>query len=215
MPAADSPPNSPIQPNGVTKFINCRLVKGDSLVPGDLLVSNLTGTILDGQEVFYTRRLIPDRIVDLAGRILSPGFIDVQFNGAYGFDFSTIPEDGPVAYGKGALRLNKELVKMGVTSYLPTITSQMPEVYQKVASASIPSRPSHLTAPRHYLSWARLDTPVTRTPVQKVSELTWKVHSSVPPNTAVTASMCSARHTTAYQTFVSALGPPTWSLRAQ
>ena len=132
MPAADSPPSSPIERNGVTKFINCRLVKGNSLVWGNLLVSSVTGTILEGQEVFYTRRLIPERTVDLGGRILSPGLLDVQFNGAYGFDFSTVNEEDPIAYAKGARRLTKELIKTGVTSYLPTITSQRPQVYHTV-----------------------------------------------------------------------------------
>jgi N-acetylglucosamine-6-phosphate deacetylase len=132
MPAAHSPP--PLSPRpecGVTKFTNCLLVKNNSLVHEDLWVSSATGTILDGQSVFYGQRVAPDRTVDLGGRILSPGFIDVQFNGAYGFDFSKIPEGGPSEYGKGYLKLNKKLIETGVTAYLPTITSQRLEVYNK------------------------------------------------------------------------------------
>ena len=118
--------------SGITKFTNCALIKGNDLVEEDLWVSSITGKIIHSQEVFYEQRMIPDRIIDLGGRIVSPGFIDVQFNGAYGFDFSVLPENGISAYGKGVLRVNKSLIKTGVTSYLPTITSQRPEVYHKV-----------------------------------------------------------------------------------
>ncbi|KAH7077976.1 hypothetical protein BKA63DRAFT_509432 [Paraphoma chrysanthemicola] len=117
--------------SGVIKFTNCLLVKGNSLVEGDLWVSSVTGKILNGQEILYEHRTAPEKIVDLGGRILSPGLIDTQLNGAYGFDFSVIPEEGTAAYGKGVLRVNRSLVATGVTSYLPTLTSQPPEVYQQ------------------------------------------------------------------------------------
>ncbi|OCL01789.1 carbohydrate esterase family 9 protein [Glonium stellatum] len=125
--------------SGITKFTNCLLVKGDDLVNEDLWISSVTGKILHSQEVFYDQQLIPDEIIDLGGRIISPGFIDVQLNGAYGFDFSVIPEEGMSAYGKGVRRVNKSLIKTGVTSYLPTITSQTPEVYHKVLPFLAPS----------------------------------------------------------------------------
>jgi N-acetylglucosamine-6-phosphate deacetylase len=116
--------------SGVIKFTNCLLVKGDSLVHEDLWVSAVSGKILNGQEMLYEHQTAPEDIVDLGGRILSPGLIDTQLNGAYGFDFSVIPEEGTAAYGKGVLRVNRRLVATGVTSYLPTLTSQRPEVYQ-------------------------------------------------------------------------------------
>lgn len=116
--------------SGVIKFTNCLLVKGDSLVNEDLWVSSVSGKILNGQEIIYGDQTAPEDIVDLGGRILSPGLIDTQLNGAYGFDFSVIPEEGTTAYGKGVLRVNRSLVATGVTSYLPTLTSQRPEVYQ-------------------------------------------------------------------------------------
>jgi N-acetylglucosamine-6-phosphate deacetylase len=118
--------------SGVIKFTNCLLIKGDSLVKGDLWVSSVSGKILNGQEILYEHRTAPQEIVDLGGRILSPGLIDTQLNGAFGFDFSVIPEEGTVAYSKGVLRVNRSLVATGVTSYMPTLTSQRPDVYQKV-----------------------------------------------------------------------------------
>lgn len=120
---------------GVVKFTNCLLVKGSELVQQDVWISSTTGKILNGQEILYEHRTAPDNIVDLGGRILSPGLIDVQLNGAYGFDFSVIPEDGAAGYGKGVQLVNRNLVRGGVTSYLPTLTSQRPEVYHKVVNS--------------------------------------------------------------------------------
>lgn len=118
--------------SGVTKFTNCLQFKGNDLVKEDLWVSSISGKILNGQELLFEHRIAPDQIVDLGGRILSPGFLDTQLNGAYGFDFSVIPDGGATAYGKGVLRVNRSLIATGVTSYLPTVTSQRAEVYHEV-----------------------------------------------------------------------------------
>ncbi|KAI4923430.1 hypothetical protein J4E85_008468 [Alternaria conjuncta] len=135
MPSIVPIPDSPIREDssGVIKFTNCLLVKNNALVPQDLWISSATGKILNGQEILYSYRTAPEQIVDLGGRILSPGLIDTQLNGAYGFDFSVIPSDregGASAYAKGVSRVNRSLVATGVTSYLPTLTSQLPSVYQ-------------------------------------------------------------------------------------
>jgi N-acetylglucosamine-6-phosphate deacetylase len=124
--------------SGVIKFTNCLLVRGNDLIKEDLWVSSLSGKILNGQQILYEHRVGPEEIVDLSGRILSPGLIDTQLNGAYGFDFSVIPEEGTVAYSKGVLRVNRSLVATGVTSYLPTLTSQRSEVYREVRGPDKP-----------------------------------------------------------------------------
>jgi N-acetylglucosamine-6-phosphate deacetylase len=127
MPAAIAPrPN-----NGITKFTNCRLLKGDELLPGDLWVSSITGKIIHSQTTFYDELSLPDRTIDLGGRIVSPGLIECQLNGAYGFNFSSLPDDTS-QYSKSVKELNRKLVATGVTSYVPTITSQLPELYRKV-----------------------------------------------------------------------------------
>jgi N-acetylglucosamine-6-phosphate deacetylase len=118
----------------ITKFTNCRLVKGDELVEADLWVSSLTGKIVRSQEVFYGEHAVPDIAVDLGGRIVSPGLIDVQLNGAFGFNFSQIPEDLQ-SYGKTLRQVNKSLIQTGVTSYLPTLTSERKEVYTHVRTS--------------------------------------------------------------------------------
>ncbi|RAL63114.1 hypothetical protein DID88_004197 [Monilinia fructigena] len=94
MPSALPSPTS-----NVTKFTNCRLLKGESLITQDLWVSSSTGKIIQSQEAFYGQFCVPDETIDLGGRIISPGFIDAQLNGAFGFDFASIPEnDGPNSY---------------------------------------------------------------------------------------------------------------------
>lgn len=118
-------------PSGVIKFTNCRLVKNNRLVYEDLWISERTGRILNSQKVFYEYRVGPDEVIDLGGRIVSPGLIDVQLNGGYGFDFSVAL--GEISeYGKELARLNRSLIRTGVTSYLPTLTSQKSQVYHKV-----------------------------------------------------------------------------------
>ncbi len=127
--------------NGLTKLTNCRLLRGDQLVTGDLWVSSETGKIVNSQTVFFDDLVLPDETVDLGGRIVSPGMIECQLNGAFGFNFSTLLDDMS-QYGKKVKECQKLLVQTGVTSYIPTITSQRPELYQKVSIGPV----AHLSA---------------------------------------------------------------------
>ncbi|TPX13701.1 uncharacterized protein E0L32_005904 [Thyridium curvatum] len=127
--------------SGITKFTNCRLARGDKLEPADLWFSSKTGTILSSQSTFFSAGALPDRVIDLQGRIVSPGMIDVQLNGAYGFNFSSLPES-MMQYAKTLRDINKRLVETGVTSYTPTLTSQKSELYHKVTG--IPRDRTHL-----------------------------------------------------------------------
>jgi N-acetylglucosamine-6-phosphate deacetylase len=55
------------------------------------------------------------QIIDAAGLFLAPGFIDLQINGAFGYDFTGDPTTiWPVA---------AKLPRYGVTAFLPTIIS--------------------------------------------------------------------------------------------
>jgi N-acetylglucosamine-6-phosphate deacetylase len=159
MPIAITPPNR--ARNGLTKFTNCRLLRGNKLVSEDLWVSSVSGKIIHSQASFYDELVLPDQTVDLGGRIIAPGMIDVQLNGAFGFNFSTLLDD-MTQYGKKVNEVNRLLVRTGVTSYMPTITSQRPELYQKVR---IIRRPTYTQchactnfSARHFLS---LDHPAS------------------------------------------------------
>jgi N-acetylglucosamine-6-phosphate deacetylase len=121
----------------ITRFTNCRVLRNNTIVKEDLWISSDTGVILNGQDVFYCGQATPDQVIDLSGRIISPGFIDVQLNGAFGFNFSIEAED-PAVYIKNLVRIKQGLVKTGVTSFLPTLTSQVPKLYHKVGR-SLPS----------------------------------------------------------------------------
>lgn len=132
---------SPVEDsNGITKLTNCRLLRGDRLVEGDIWISSATGKIMRSQAAFYDNKTSPDRIIDLGGRIVSPGLIDCQLNGAYGFNFSTLFDDMS-QYAKNLRDVNKRLLETGVTSYLPTLTSQKRELYHQVLPFLAPSRP--------------------------------------------------------------------------
>ena len=120
--------------NGITKFTNCRLVRGDSLVWDDIWVSSKTGKITRSQTAFYDGLILPDETIDLGGRIVAPGMIECQLNGAFGFNFSTVLDDMS-QYGKKVRDLNKKLVQTGVTSYIPTVTSQTSDLYKQVGGA--------------------------------------------------------------------------------
>lgn len=115
----------------ITKFVNGRIAQGDQLVTGDLWISGESGKVLSPQQVPREQDIDFINVVDLKGRILAPGLIDVQLNGAYGFNFSVLPEN-TITYSKELIRINKALVQTGLTSYLPTLTSQPTEVYQTV-----------------------------------------------------------------------------------
>ncbi|KAJ3545908.1 hypothetical protein NM208_g2274 [Fusarium decemcellulare] len=115
---------------GITRFTNCRIVKDGKLVEEDVWFSSKTGTILSSQSTFFDQNALPDESIDLGGRIVSPGLIDVQLNGAFGFNFSTLLRNGD-EYAKEVRTVNRRLVATGVTSYAPTLTSQKPELYQQ------------------------------------------------------------------------------------
>ncbi|PGH18723.1 N-acetylglucosamine-6-phosphate deacetylase [Polytolypa hystricis UAMH7299] len=122
----------------ITKFTNCRIPSGSELVEQDIWVDSVSGKILRDQEAFYEYQLSPDQVEDLGGRILAPGFIDVQINGAQGFDFS-VPQASKEEYDDGLKQVNRGLARMGITSYLPTVTSQRSDVYHKVLPSLGPS----------------------------------------------------------------------------
>jgi N-acetylglucosamine-6-phosphate deacetylase len=81
------------------------------------------------------------QIIDAAGLVLAPGFIDLQLNGAFGQDFTTSPESiWPVA---------ARLPQYGITAFLPTIITSPPEtiVAAQVVLAQGPPTDSSGAAP--------------------------------------------------------------------
>lgn len=62
---------------GITRLTNCRVVKTNQLVEEDVWFSSKTGTILSSQLTFFDESELPEQSIDLGGRIVSPGLIDV------------------------------------------------------------------------------------------------------------------------------------------
>lgn len=58
--------------------------------------------------------------IDAADLIATPGFIDIQINGAWGIDFATEPNR--------IWEVGRRLPEHGVTTFLPTIVSAPPEI---------------------------------------------------------------------------------------
>jgi N-acetylglucosamine-6-phosphate deacetylase len=74
------------------------------------------------------------RVLDAGGRRLTPGFVELQFNGGFGADFT----DDPSAIW----RVAEMLPRYGVTSFLPTIITSPLETIaagQAVVTASAPA----------------------------------------------------------------------------
>ena len=109
----------------LTKFTNGLLLNDGQLVASDLWVSSESGTIISPQSAFYNAGRTPDEVIDLKGKIISPGFIEAQLNGYNGLDFAKQDPAFEVKFSS----VRKELVKSGVTSFTPTMTSSTPEVY--------------------------------------------------------------------------------------
>jgi N-acetylglucosamine-6-phosphate deacetylase len=100
-----------------TLFFNGKILIGQKIVEKDLWISN--GIIVSSQQYADTK-------VDLNGMLVAPGFIDLQINGGFGYDFSSNVDCN------SAQMVAKQLPKHGVTSFLPTIVTSSKEYYKKL-----------------------------------------------------------------------------------
>ena len=70
------------------------------------------------------------QIIDLENAIISPGFLELQINGALGFHFAHYGE--PDTYQAGVRKLAKYLPKTGVTGFYPTVPTVSSSVFKQV-----------------------------------------------------------------------------------
>lgn len=73
-----------------------------------------------------------DVVIQVKGKIIAPGYIDLQTNGGYGIDLKKSPEKWE--------DFGKEILKHGVTSFLATIISSHKKEYPKILSKLKPSK---------------------------------------------------------------------------
>lgn len=71
-----------------------------------------------------------EEVINCGGNILSPGFIDLQLNGAFGVDFSD-----PTITLSDVQALAEKLTKFGVTSFCPTLVSCSTDTYRRILTA--------------------------------------------------------------------------------
>ncbi|KAJ9149106.1 Glucosamine-6-phosphate isomerase [Pleurostoma richardsiae] len=112
----------------IVRFTNCVLAFDGTEQPDDLYICQAAGKIVPKPSPSE-----PVRTVDLGGRLLSPGLIDVQLNGAMGLNFSDVPATEPemAGYAEAVDRTFTGLIKTGVTSLLPTLVTAKSEVFKR------------------------------------------------------------------------------------
>lgn len=103
----------------VKRFKNGWVLKNHHIYPDDLWVED--GKIIEPQD-------LADEEVDVEHFIIAPGYIDLQINGGFGFDFSSL--DCPLQL------FSKKITRYGVTSFLPTIVSSAQQDYPKLLAVS-------------------------------------------------------------------------------
>uniref|UniRef100_A0A0N4Z2Q0 N-acetylglucosamine-6-phosphate deacetylase n=1 Tax=Parastrongyloides trichosuri TaxID=131310 RepID=A0A0N4Z2Q0_PARTI len=109
------------------QFTNCKVLLHNKIVENDLWTLN--GKIIDGRKVFFDSKKYADIQVNCYGLIISPGFIDVQINGAFGIDFSSQKKENFV---KNLIYVSEKLLQYGVTSFNPTIITSSQEYYHDI-----------------------------------------------------------------------------------
>jgi N-acetylglucosamine-6-phosphate deacetylase len=104
---------------------NAKVYTPDHVIErGAVLVD--AGRIADVGPASAVPRPTDARVIDADGRTLVPGFIELQFNGAFGDDFTDDP---------GAIwRVAEKLPRYGATSFLPTIITSPLE---KIAAGQV------------------------------------------------------------------------------
>ncbi|KAI8881439.1 carbohydrate esterase family 9 protein [Backusella circina FSU 941] len=116
--------------NRIIKIVNARLLRDHELVENSYLwIRN--GKIINAFDSFFNELKEPDEIIDAKGAIISPGFIDLQINGAFGIDFSDY-EGSDEKLSKDIEIVAKGLLQNGCTAFCPTVVTSAPEVYSKV-----------------------------------------------------------------------------------
>jgi N-acetylglucosamine-6-phosphate deacetylase len=107
-----------------TQFINCR-----QCLSGALICSPLT---IDSNGRIIPNTPLPEntQTIDLKNAIVSPGFLELQINGALGFHFAHYGE--PATYQAGVQKLAQYLTKTGVTGFYPTVPTVSSSVFKQV-----------------------------------------------------------------------------------
>ncbi|XP_060531641.1 N-acetylglucosamine-6-phosphate deacetylase [Cylas formicarius] len=106
-------------------FVNCRIIRNHQIIGEDIWVRD--GKIVDPEKIFFDERRDADHKYDCKGLLICPGFIELQINGGYGYDFS-FKDNTEEALNV----ISKKLLEHGVTAFCPTLVTSPIEIYHKV-----------------------------------------------------------------------------------
>lgn len=101
---------------------NATIITPDGPVVGDCLLEDGKIVAVGGEISAETHRMI-----DATDRYLAPGFIDLQYNGGFGCDFTADPST--------IVEVAAQLPQFGVTSFLPTIITSPLSVIEQAQHA--------------------------------------------------------------------------------
>ncbi len=126
--APDSTPSSRCFHGGHV-LIDGRLIRADVVVEGETITEVATDPGDSGS--------FGPHAVDCRDRVIAPGFIDLQCNGAGGIDITTEPHR--------ILDVAAELPRFGVTSFLPTVVTAPPRTRAAAIAAltALSGQPVH------------------------------------------------------------------------
>ena len=134
MPYQDDKPSldSSLLPNDAIVFINCRLCVAGQLTQSKsvLIASESAGRIL---EVLWKKptHVSGSKVIDLEGRILAPGFLELQTNGMRGVHFTTFEDENK--YKQNLEEVANYLPSQGVTGFWATLPTIKAEDFKRVS----------------------------------------------------------------------------------
>ncbi|KAJ2905087.1 N-acetyl-glucosamine-6-phosphate deacetylase, partial [Coemansia aciculifera] len=108
----------------ITQIYNCRVLRNHRLDYDDVWFQD--GCIINPTSLYGLRS--PDSRIDARGLIVAPGLVDVQLNGAFGYDFSFNTGDISACLDV----VSRGILLQGCTSFCPTTVSSRPDVYHSV-----------------------------------------------------------------------------------
>ncbi|KAJ1854694.1 N-acetyl-glucosamine-6-phosphate deacetylase [Coemansia sp. RSA 1853] len=108
----------------ITQIYNCRVIRGHALDFDEVWFQN--GRIINPALLYGLRG--PDVRIDAQGLIVAPGLVDVQLNGAFGYDFSFNLDD----IDKCLNAVSRGILLQGCTSFCPTVVSSTSKTYHTV-----------------------------------------------------------------------------------
>jgi len=82
---------------------------------------------MNPEDLFYSEKVVSDKKINCNNFLIIPGYVDVQINGGFGYDFSSSSEKVEESLNVVA----KGILQHGVTSFCPTLVTSESEFYKQ------------------------------------------------------------------------------------